>query len=95
MIQGDLRQKPKGQSNRERTECRIEANIRQLNATELLDCRQRRVDACQQVRANNVCSKRGHQYDNFRVGTSVLTAVTCGSGGSGLGVWGAGPRKKP
>jgi hypothetical protein len=25
MIQGDLRQKPKGQSNRERTECRIEA----------------------------------------------------------------------
>jgi hypothetical protein len=26
MIQGDLRQEPKGQSNRERTECRIEAS---------------------------------------------------------------------
>jgi len=26
MIQGDLRQKPNGQSNRERTECRIEVS---------------------------------------------------------------------
>jgi hypothetical protein len=31
MIQGDLRQKPNGQSNRERTECRIEASYSLLS----------------------------------------------------------------
>jgi 5-formyltetrahydrofolate cyclo-ligase len=32
LIQGDLRQKPKGQSNRERTECRIEARLPRLSS---------------------------------------------------------------
>jgi len=36
MIQGDLRQKPKGQSNRERTECRIE--VRWVKTRSSLAC---------------------------------------------------------